>query len=75
MNTRNYKFYFDKNGYIVACGAVEDNDFDFTGQMSQYRAVLDSFDYGGYYKFENGKFILDEERKALKLKEYEERNK
>lgn len=72
MIIHNYKFYLDEDGYIVACGATLDNDYDFTGQMGQYKEVLNSFAYGGWYKFIDGKFVLDEERKALKLKEHEE---
>lgn len=73
MIIRNYVFERDGD-YLIACMAVHENG-EFVGQMSQYPKVLDSFPYGGWYKFENGKFILDEERKALKLKEYEEANK
>ena len=73
MKIHNYNFLRDGD-YLIACMAVKE-DGEFVGQMAQYREVLDSFGYGGWYKFENGKFILDEERKALKLKEYEEANK
>lgn len=75
MKIRNYKFYLDEYGYIIACRAVQDNDFEFTGQMSQYREVLASFGYGGYYKFINGEFVLDEERKSEMLKKWEEEHK
>ena len=77
MVVRNYKFFRDKEGYLTAClGTIEESEeSEFVGQMAQFREVLDSFGYGGWYKFEDGKFILDEERKALKLKEYEEANK
>lgn len=75
MITHNYKFYLNEDDYIIACCAVLGDNYDFTGQMSQHREVLESFGYDGWYKFKDGKFILDEERKALKLKEYEERNK
>ena len=64
MKIHNYKFYLNEDGYIIACSVVYGNDFDFTGQMSQYKEVLDSFGYDGYYKFKNGVFVLDEERKA-----------
>ena len=73
MKIHNYKFLRDGD-YLIACMAVNEEG-EFVGQMAQFREVLDSFGYGGWYKFEDGKFILDEERKALKLKEYEEANK
>ena len=72
MTIHNYKFYLDEDGYIVGCNTTLDNDYDFTGQIAQYKEVLNSFIYGGWYKFVDGKFVLDEERKALKLKEHEE---
>ena len=72
MIINNYKFEFDEDGYIVGFSAVDDDNYDFTGQMSQHMDVVDSISYGGYYKFIEGAFVLDEERKALKLKEHEE---
>lgn len=74
MKIHNYKFTY-KDGYIVGFCATNNEDFDFVGQMSQHMDVVESIQYGGWYKFEDGQFILDEERKALKLKEYEEANK
>ena len=73
MKIRNYKFDFDGIYIIGFHPPLENEEKDFTGQMAQYPEVVDSIQYGGYYKFENGAFVLDEERKALKLKEYEER--
>ena len=75
MKIHNYKFYLEEKGYIIACGVVQGDDYDFTGQMSQYPEVLKSFEYGGWYKFINGEFVLDEERKAEMLKKWEEEHK
>lgn len=72
MVINNYKFQFDEDGYIVGFYAVEGDDYDFTGQMAQHMDVVDSIEKGGYYKFVNGAFVLDEERKAQKEKEREE---
>lgn len=73
MKIRNYKFDFDGEYIIEFHPPLEGEEKDFTGQMAQYPDVVDSIRYGGWFKFENGTFVLDEERKALKLKEYEER--
>lgn len=73
MKIHNYKFIYDGD-YIIGFYATLKEDYDFVGQMAQYRDVVESCQYGGYYKFVNGEFVLDEERKALKLKEYEEKN-
>ena len=73
MVIRKYKFDYN-DGYIVCCRPPMENESpEFEGQMAFFPEVLDSFGYGGYYKFINGAFVLDEERKALKIKEYEER--
>lgn len=73
MKIRNYKFIYDGD-YIIGFYATLEKDYDFVGQMAQYPDVSTSIEYGGWYKFINGEFVLDEERKALKLKEYEEKN-
>ena len=75
MKIRDYKFIFSENYVIGFRPPLDNEEKDFVGQMAQYMDVVDSIQYGGWYKFENGQFILDEERKALKLKEYEEANK
>lgn len=73
MKIRNYKFDFDGEYIIGFRPPLEGEEKDFTGQMAQYPDVVDSIQYGGWFKFVDGAFVLDEERKALKLKEYEER--
>ena len=75
MKIRNYKFIFSEDYIIGFRPPVDNEEKDFVGQMAQYPDVIKSCTYGGWYKFEDGKFILDEERKVLKLKEYEEANK
>ena len=72
MKIRNYKFQYN-DGYIVGFYPPDEGETpDFVGQMALFPDVNDSFIYGGYYKFINGEFVLDEERKEEMLKKWEE---
>lgn len=53
----NYKIITDDNGYINGF-CVSNDDYDFTGQMSQYPDVCK-----GWTKLINGQLIEDEEKK------------
>lgn len=72
MIINNYKFEYDDVYIIGFCAVAKGNDYDFTGQMSQHMDVVDSIQYGGYYKFIKGEFVLDEVRKEEMLKKWEE---
>ena len=48
-----------KDGYINGFCAVEDGDYDYYGQMADFPEACD-----GWTKFENGEFIIDENKKA-----------
>ena len=71
MVINNYKFLYD-NEYIIGFYTTKEDDYDFTGQMVQHMDVVDSIQYGGYYKFVNGEFVLDEVRKEEMLKKWDE---
>ena len=72
MIINNYKFNFDEQGYLIGFYATNGDDFDFTGQMAQYPEVVESLSHGGWYKFENNTFILDENRKEEMLAKEQE---
>ena len=72
MKINNYKFNFDEQGYLIGFYATTGDDFDFTGQMAQYPEVVESLSRGGWYKFENNTFILDENRKEEMLAKEQE---
>ena len=66
-----YKFDLNE-GYIVGFYNVpEGASYDYDGVIPS--EVIDSFEYGGWYKFENGEFVEDAERKAemIAKKEHE----
>lgn len=67
MKINKYKFNFTNN-YITGFQAVLDDAYDFEGQMANYPDVLDSLPEG-WYKFENGEFVLDQTRKDEVLAE------
>lgn len=73
IKLRKYVFIKD-NEYIIGCYSVIGNEYDYKGQMALHMNVIESFKYGGWYKYNEGEFILDEERKAEMLKKWEEEN-
>ena len=75
MKIRNYKFDFDGEYIIGFHPPYEGEEVEYVGQMGQHMEVVESIQYGGYYKFINGEFILDEERKSEMLKKWEEEHK
>lgn len=54
-----YKISVDDNGYVNGFWAVLDDDYDYYGQMADFPEACD-----GWTKFENGQFIIDEDKKA-----------
>ena len=58
MVIHNYKFKYNENGYITGFEAVEDNDYDYTGQLANMSDLCK-----GWYKFINGSFIVDDAKK------------
>ncbi|MBQ0112842.1 MAG: hypothetical protein KBT03_06920, partial [Bacteroidales bacterium] len=56
--TNKYKFTFNENGYIIGGGAVSDDNYDWAGQMSDYKEPR--LDYG-CYKLVNGNIVKDEQ--------------
>lgn len=54
-----YKINVDENGYVNGFWAVLDDDYDYYGQMADYPDACE-----GWTKFENGEFIVDENKKA-----------
>lgn len=69
MKQNKYKFNY-LNNYITGFQAVLDDNYDFQGQMAEYPDVLNSFPEG-WYKFENGEFVLDQTRKDEVIAERE----
>ena len=66
------KYIIETNidGYVNGFHDTLDDQYDFIGQMSDYQDVLFSIPEG-WYKFEDGEFILDQERKNTILAERE----
>lgn len=60
--------YLDEKGYVYGCGSeYEENSFEVPFIPEEVDAFL------GCYKYENGEYILDENRKAyiLQIQDYE----
>ena len=65
MKLNYYKFMKNADGYIIGYQSVPmGTDFDFFGQMSQYPEATH-----GWTKFTDGKFVIDEAKKAEILAE------
>lgn len=69
MKELNHYIFFRDGDYITGFCNVED-DGEFYGQMADYPDVIDSITYGGWYKFENGTFVEDAERKTEMMEKY-----
>lgn len=54
-----YKISINEDGYVNGFWAVLDDNYDYYGQMADYPEVCE-----GWTKFENGEFIVDENKKA-----------
>lgn len=53
-----YKVFLNNDGYVVGFCTVEDDDYDYYGQMADFPDACD-----GWYKFEKGSFVMDEKKK------------
>lgn len=65
MKLNYYKFMKNADGYIIGFQTVPmGTDYDFFGQMAQYPEATH-----GWTKFTDGKFVIDEAKKAEILAE------
>lgn len=62
----NYRIRLDENGYVNGFYAVIEGEYDFRGQMADYPEACE-----GWTKFENGTFVIDQEKKAEIIAERE----
>ena len=63
---RKYKFNYNEGNYIVGFVSVTDNNYDYEGQMADFPEACE-----GWTKFENGTFVIDEDKKAEIIAERE----
>lgn len=61
-----YKILTNEEGYVNGFYAVLDDNYDYYGQMADYPEACE-----GWVKFENGEFIVDEDKKAEIIAERE----
>lgn len=59
-----YKFTYDGEYITGFYDVLPELPYDFYGQMADYPEVSESLHYGGWYKFIDGGFVEDTERKA-----------
>lgn len=62
MIEHNYKLKFNDEGYIISFEAVDNNDYDYHGQLALQPNLCK-----GWTKFIDGNFIEDETKKAIIL--------
>ena len=58
-----YKFTYDGEFINGFYDVFPEQEYDFYGQMADYPDVIDSISYGGWYKFNNNVFVIDNTRK------------
>lgn len=59
-----YKIDTDENNYVIGFCAILEDNYDYYGQMADFPEACE-----GWTKFENGKFIIDENKKAKILEQ------
>lgn len=70
MKTNKYVLALNKEDYIIGFHTTNDDKFDFEGQLANITDLCE-----GWYKFEDGDFIVDEKKKAEIIAEREQEEK
>lgn len=70
MKTNKYILVLNKENYIIGFHTTNDDRFDYEGQLANIPDLCE-----GWYKFEDGNFIVDETKKAEIIAKREEEAK